>query len=157
MTTFAITGTRKAEVRTETELEALFRRFVGPFADPAAHAYLGGAAGIDTLALSWLARNTESLITVAVPVRVAEQPRPAQVEIAAAARAGRLHELVELGHPAGLGDAAYNARNRWLVDRAELLIGFPLTTEDDGSGTWYTLGYAARQGIPRLIVSLAHS
>ncbi|WP_284748261.1 DUF4118 domain-containing protein [Amycolatopsis sp. RTGN1] len=37
-----------------------------------------------------------------------------------------------------LGSPAYHARNRWMVDRSELVIGFPRGT-NQAQGTWYTL------------------
>lgn len=150
----AITGTRQTEAHSIEDLDALFAKFLGPFATPSSHWYLGGASGIDTLALSWLVHHSSCSISVAVPVRVVDQAADAQAAIATAQRLGRLHELVELAHPAGLGDAAYTARNQWLVDHAELLIGFPLTADDDGSGTWATLVYAGLRKCPRLIVPL---
>ncbi len=38
-----------------------------------------------------------------------------------------------------------------MVDRGQLVIAFP-RGEDQTSGTWYTVNYAAEQGKPRLIV-----
>lgn len=61
---------------------------------------------------------------------------------------GEIVELRQVGHPSA---EAYHYRNRWMVDRGQLVIAFP-RGEDQTSGTWYTVNYAAEQGKPRLIV-----
>ncbi|QYN40986.1 hypothetical protein K1T35_47450 (plasmid) [Pseudonocardia sp. DSM 110487] len=46
------------------------------------------------------------------------------------------------------------ARNRDIVDVADLLIGCPGGEEEwPGSGTWYTINYARTSGVPLLVVS----
>ncbi|MFB7532504.1 hypothetical protein ACFC0C_30675 [Streptomyces sp. NPDC056178] len=57
---------------------------------------------------------------------------------------------MELGAPE-LRTPAYHARNRWMVDRTSMTIGFPHAAEPS-TGTWQTIGYTAEQGKPRLIV-----
>ncbi|MFE3719335.1 hypothetical protein [Streptomyces cyaneofuscatus] len=50
MRAVAITGTRKTGHKSLTEYANLFEQYLGPFA-PAAHFYIGGAVGIDSLAI----------------------------------------------------------------------------------------------------------
>ncbi|MEC3978910.1 hypothetical protein [Amycolatopsis sp. H20-H5] len=143
-----ITGTRSIPV--ESELPYLFDGYLRPFSAPDAHFYLGGAAGIDTAALDWLAERSQASLTVVVPCAVADQPAAAVTSIRRWQNVGRLVEIVELGADR-LGTAAYHARNRWMVDRSGFVIGFPRGTEPT-SGTWYTVNYAAEQCKPRLVV-----
>lgn len=145
-----ITGSRSTDHRDRADYHEMFRAYLEPFAAPAARFYLGGASGIDTLVLNWLAEHTKVSITVAVPCTVADQPPDARDSITTARENGRLAELVELEQPS-LGARAYHARNRWMVDRSALVIGFP-HGDDPLSGTWFTLNYAADQGRARLIV-----
>ncbi len=145
-----ITGTRS--IPAGSDLPDLFDGYLRPFADSDAHFYLGGAVGIDTAALDWLADVSQVLLTVVVPCTVADQPAAAVASICRWQDVGRLAEIVELGADR-LGTAAYYARNRWMVDRSAFVIGFPRGT-DQGSGTWYTVNYAAEQGKPRLILPL---
>lgn len=154
MRSIAVTGSRDTGGRSEAEFESLLAAYLGPFADADSSWQLGGASGIDTLALSWLLRHSVSRLTVAVPVRLADQPADAREQVENARAADRLDQLVELAHPEGRGEASYELRNRWLVDHSSLVVGFPLTSEPDGSGTWQTLQYAAHRKLPRLIVPL---
>ncbi|SDU62841.1 DNA recombination-mediator protein A [Amycolatopsis marina] len=145
-----ITGTRSITAQAETQLTGLFDDYLRPFADPNATFYLGGAAGIDTSALDWLAEHTQAALTVVVPCTVADQPAVAGEAIHRWQRGGRLAGVVEL-RAEKLGSSAYHARNRWMVDRSGFVIGFPQGS-DSTSGTWYTVNYAADQGKPRLVV-----
>jgi hypothetical protein len=147
-----ITGTRSVPAAAGDRLDELFRDYLLPFASADLMFYVGGAVGIDSLTLTWLARNTNAALTVVTPCSLKDQPEAAQEAVEACRRAGRLAELVELGGER-LGTATYHARNRWMVDRSGFVVGFPVG-EDDGSGTWYTLNYSAEQGKPRLIVPL---
>lgn len=143
-----ITGTRSTGHRDLAEYRALFENYVRPFAQPGVRFHLGGASGIDSLALLWLAGETEVELVVAVPAKLADQPGDARHAVDTAREADRLAELVELeGQTRTDG---YHARNRWMVDRSEMTIGFPRTAS--GGGTWYTLDYTASQDKPRLIV-----
>lgn len=152
----AVTGTRAVPDATPHTVQAALADHLGPFCAQDTTWLLGGAAGIDTLALAWLADQSDrGRIVVAVPVTVAAQPAAAAAAIRAAEVAGRLDELVELNHPDGLGAAAYTARNRWLVDRADVVVGFPLTPTDDGSGTWETLRYARAARRPVVVAALS--
>ena len=145
-----ITGTRSSADDAGRQLSAVFDDYLRPFADAAATFYIGGAAGIDTAALTWLAENSRAFLVVVVPCTVADQPAVAGEAIRRFDRGGRLVEIVEL-RADKLGTAAFHARNCWMVDRSGFVIGFPRGT-DHTSGTWFTLNYAAEQGKPRLIV-----
>lgn len=147
MRTVTITGTRKTDHKTLTEYDALFAQYLGPFA-PAAHFYIGGALGVDSLALLWLAGRTTAAITIVAPGTMSRQPAEAQEAVARTR--GRITEIVELA-AAELQAPAYHARNRWMVDHTSMTIGFPHTTEPS-TGTWQTINYTAEQGKPRLIV-----
>ncbi|RLV78698.1 hypothetical protein D3C57_109975 [Streptomyces rapamycinicus NRRL 5491] len=144
-----ITGTRSTAHRDLTSYAELFSRYLAPFADAGTCFYIGGAKGIDSLVLLWLAGNSEARITVVVPGAVQQQPAEARQAIT---RGGaRIAEVVELGAQE-LGAPAFHARNRWMVDRSEMVIGFPLAGARTQSGTWYTINYGAEQGKAQLIV-----
>jgi predicted Rossmann fold nucleotide-binding protein DprA/Smf involved in DNA uptake len=147
-----ITGTRSVDEDTALLLAGLFADYLRPFADADAAFYLGGAVGIDSAALDWLAEHTQAGLTVVVPCTVADQPAAAAETIARWNNRGRLGAVVELDAQR-LGTEAYHARNRWMVDRSGLVIGFPRAGEPT-SGTWYTVNYGADQGKPTLIVPL---
>jgi predicted Rossmann fold nucleotide-binding protein DprA/Smf involved in DNA uptake len=150
-TAITITGSRATGHRPLREYDAVFAEYLAPFAQEETHFYLGGANGIDSLALLWLATRTRSKISVAVPGTTAGQPPDACQAIATIQKSGRLSELVALRHASHPSTEAYHHRNRWMVDRSEFVIAFP-HGEDEASGTWYTANYAAEQGKPRLIV-----
>jgi hypothetical protein len=145
-----ITGARSIPAESTLLLPGLFDSYVAPLAGPDAHFYLGGAAGIDTAALDWLAARSRASLTVVVPCTVADQPVVAAESVRRWRDARRLAQVVEL-EADRLGTAAYHARNRWMVDRSGFVIGFPRGAEPT-SGTWYTLNYAAALGKPRLVV-----
>lgn len=148
--TVTITGPRSLTAASEARLPKLFENYLGPFADPDAHFYLGGAVGIDTAAMDWLAGHTQASLTVVLPCTVADQPEVARTAIHLWQQRDRLTEVVELD--AGKLDASsFHARNRWMVDHSGFVIGFPQGTHPSG-GTLYTLDYATEQGKPRLVV-----
>ena len=149
----AITGTRSIGDAPVGELAEAFEAYLRPFSDAEAHFYVGGASGVDTAALQWLATNSAAALTVVVPCRIVDQPVGSAELIERLRGEERLSDVVELGATL-LGKAAYHARNRWMVDRAGLVIGFPRGDESHGGGTWYTLEYAAEQGKARLVVPL---
>jgi predicted Rossmann fold nucleotide-binding protein DprA/Smf involved in DNA uptake len=151
-TAITITGTRATEHRPATEYHEIFAEYLAPFAANRVHFYIGGASGIDTLALLWLAHEAASEITVAVPGTVSGQPVDAREAIAVCENGGRT-EVVELRHDGHPSAEAYHFRNRWMVDRSEFVIAFP-RGDDRRQGTWYTADYAAEQGKPRLIVPI---
>ncbi len=148
-----ISGSRQTGHRGQEEYDQLFAEFLAPFADTdQARVFVGGAKGIDSLALTWLVKSTPANIVVAAPGTVERQPDDARAAITEALGSGRV-EVAELAHPGFPGTAAYHARNRWMVDRAQLLVAFPYGN-DPNSGTWYTIRYAADQAKPRLIVPI---
>ena len=50
-------------------------------------------------------------------------------------------------------EKGYLERDRDIVDACDILVGFPNTKEPrNRSGTWYTLRYAVREGVPARIV-----
>ncbi|MFF1483160.1 hypothetical protein ACIGZH_01545 [Streptomyces sp. NPDC058319] len=147
--TLAITGTRQTGHHELSWYVNLFERYLGPWATPETRWYIGGARGVDSLSVLWLAGNSRSRITIVVPGTVAQQPADARQAIERCR--DRIDEIVELG-AAELRTPAYHARNRWMVDRSEAVAGFPLAGAEGTSGTWQTINYAASQGKPRLIV-----
>ncbi|GHH89117.1 hypothetical protein GCM10018793_71010 [Streptomyces sulfonofaciens] len=84
-----------------------------------------------------------------MPGTVGQQPAEARQAIERCR--DRIGEIIEL-HAAELLAPAYHARNRHMVDRAQMVIGFPLEGPEGTSGTWQTINYASSQGKPRLIV-----
>jgi len=161
-TEIAITGTRRVPVTFDcTEL---FENTLRPFivapnvvrrlnSDHVARVFVGGAVGIDTEALYWLADHTMAKIVVVVPWTVADQPINAQEAIYHAQTIGRVEDVVELKAD-HRGPDAYHARNRYMVDHAELVIGFPLRItypDPRQGGTWATLNYADSRDKPVLI------
>lgn len=149
----AITGTRSIGDAPVDGLAEAFEAYLRPFCDSTAHFYVGGASGVDTAALQWLAKNSEAALTVVVPCRIVDQPAGSAEVVDRLRGEERLADVVEMGATL-LGKAAYHARNRWMVDRSDLVIGFPRGDESVGGGTWYTLNYAAEQGKVRLVVPL---
>lgn len=153
LTSIAISGTRSIDHRADGDYFRLFTDLVAPYAQwgEAVRFYLGGAPGIDTLGLRWLAEETRAILTVVVPAFVAAQPEPARDAVHAAVAAGRVDLVVELEQPDFPSTAAYHVRNRYMVDNSEMLIAFPLASGAAG-GTLQTIEYAAAKGLPRLIV-----
>ena len=146
-----ISGTRSTSHHPDGWFTALFERYVKPFVDADVHVYVGGAPGIDTLALRWLTELACIRITVVVPARLADQPIEARDAVAGALRDERLTDLVELRHPSFPEPEAYHARNRWMVDHSGLLVAFPLS-DGSASGTGQTIEYAATKRLPHLVV-----
>lgn len=146
-----ITGTRSTGHRELAGYAALFAEYLDPFARPGVRFYLGGATGIDSLALLWLADHTDAQLHLVVPATLADQPADARHAAVTVQDSGRLAELVELGGPART--PGYHARNRWMVDRSQMTIGFPRAGTAEG-GTWHTLDYTADQDKPRLVVPI---
>ncbi|MGW5683442.1 hypothetical protein [Nonomuraea sp. NPDC003754] len=145
----AITGTRSTGHRELGWFADLFNTYLAPFAVDDAHFYIGGAVGIDSLSLLWLAGNSTSHITIVAPGTVEQQPAEARKALARCR--DRITEIVELG-ATKLQTDAYFARNCWMVDHADMVIGFPRLGVEGTSGTWQTINYGASQGKARLIV-----
>jgi hypothetical protein len=81
-----ITGSRRTEHRERAEYGLLFDAYLRPFAGEDSHIYVGGAVGIDTLALDWLAEHTPAALTVVVPCTLADQPEQARQTVLRATR-----------------------------------------------------------------------
>lgn len=147
MKAIAITGIRGTDPNVAYGL--VFDQYLRPFTHGQIRFYLGGAKGIDTEALVWLTTNTKVNVTIAVPATLADQPDQAQSAI----RQALLTEgnyLVELRQT--LTSSGYYHRNRWMVDRADMVVGFPSRIHPDRGGTAYTLRYASGKRLPRLVV-----
>lgn len=151
MLRITVTGARATGDGEDSGYQALFARWLAPFLVGDCLVHVGGAVGIDTLALRWLTAREHVAVRVVVPCRVADQPAAAREAIAAAARLPAV-SVVELMAPV-LGATAYHDRNRWMVDRSDLVVGFPLD-DDSRSGTWQTLDYARSLRRPYLVVGL---
>jgi hypothetical protein len=144
-----ITGTRSTAHRDLEDYAALFGIYIRPFALPGTRFYLGGATGIASIALQWLAWETPADLHVVVPGRLEDQPADARHAVAMVRADSRLAELTEL--KGTLDTPGYHARNRWMTDRSDMAIGFPLAGKDSGGAVW-TLEYARSAGLPCLIV-----
>ena len=145
-----VTGTRAVPSEPDACLEGLFETFLRPFAGPHTTVHVGGAAGIDTAALDWLGRRSDAAVVVVVPGAVCDQPEVAVRAVRRWQSSGQLAAVIELGAER-IGTDAYHARNRWMVDRSRLVVGFP-KGDDPTSGTRYTLDYATGLGLPRVVV-----
>jgi len=132
----AITGSRSGV--GPARIEEALSEYVGEGHDW----LLGGAVGVDTDALRYLAR-CEERITVIVPQTLDNQPEKAREVIQSAVAGGAV--LVEPGYGVELYGKACLARNRMMVDRAEMVIAFPRGPEVLRSGTWATVRYARKE------------
>ncbi|MER5549831.1 hypothetical protein ABT072_47435 [Streptomyces sp. NPDC002589] len=94
--------------------------------------YIGGLVDIDSLSLLCLAGNSQARITVAAPGTVAQQPAEARQAIERCR--DRIAEIIELGD-GELCTPAYHVRNRYMADRTQMVIGFPLEGPGGTSGT----------------------
>jgi hypothetical protein len=146
-----VTGTRSTGHREPEDYPVLFGIYIRPFALPDTRFYLGGATGIDSIALKWLARETSASLHVVVPGRLDDQPADARHAVAMVRSTGRLAELTEL--ESTLDTPGYHARNQWMADRSSMVIGFPLSGRDSGGAVW-TLEYARSLGLPCLNVPI---
>ena len=108
--------------------------------------YLGGARGVDTDALNYLADTQPGSIRhVVVPNRVIDQPAAAQAAIKKNATV-----ITELKNT---GRNRFQLRNRFMVDRSQRLSAFY-----DGrksGGTYNTIKYARMRGKPVTLHSLS--
>jgi hypothetical protein len=110
-----ITGTRSISDEDGDRLQSLFRDYLLPFAT--AHFYIGGAAGVDTATLDWLAEHTSATLTVVVPCTVADQSH------AIRARAHAVHAEVQAR--AGNSTNAAIALDRARKTIEQLSVGDP--------------------------------
>ena len=130
-----ITGSRDTEHRDPAEYGLLFDAYLSPFAGEGAHIYVGGALGIDTLALDWLAEHTAAALTVVVPCTLADQPEQARQSVLRNIRRAQRVALVELGAPR-LGAEAYQpATAGWWTAAISSSGSHTVTTRGAGPGT----------------------
>jgi hypothetical protein len=145
-----ITGTRQTSDVDPDDLRELFLRYLLPFNLTTTHWYVGGATGLDTLALDWLRGVAIGKVTVVVPAELKNQPADAHAVIFTALAVRPSFELVELRDSRFPKAPAMHARNHWMVDRSGFVIGFPHRSKRS-EGTRLTLEYAEGLGRPRLI------
>jgi len=129
----SITVTGSRDIDRETG-RIMFFRHLTPLLGEGRIWFLGGARGIDEWATEWLVESGETCRAV-VPFTKAEQPRSVQVWL------DKISEVVELRLPHS--KSAYIVRNRYMVDRSALVIGF---WSGKPGGTLSTLEYALRNG-----------
>lgn len=145
-----ISGTRKTRSINPRDLAIVFRAATYVFDEDDTTWYVGGATGIDTLFLDWMIVRLQGFIHIVIPTKLEDQPRDAQRAIRnALSQLPRDVMLTELNSKAGSPEKYY-VRNRFMVDRSQMLLGFPHETELS-SGTGYTINYAATIGVPRMI------
>jgi hypothetical protein len=145
-----ITGPREVDDIDIRTFGTLFRFFLGSFDKPDVNWFVGGARGVDTIALHWLWLEGVGHITVVVPHFVSDQPECAQKMIMDVQTYApeRLH-VVELEHDLFPEAPAFHDRNHYMVDRSNLTIGFPHRTRPS-RGTRATLQYAKDMNVARL-------
>ena len=125
----------------------LVERGFGPFAG---EAYCGMAQGFDQWAAE-VCLDRQIPFIAAVPFQGYEKlwPPAAQAWVRyLCGRAARVHYVSQGGQVRDRRGAALacDARNRWMVDRADLLIS--CWDGEPGGGTWNTLQYAKAKGLP---------
>jgi len=145
----AVTGNRGVTAADRRTIRRALRELLA--ASDVETIYFGGALGADTAALLAalaLRRGGRPRLVVVVPDTLEAQPR----ETREASR--RADELVELRRPIVASDRwrAYHLRNRWLVDRASLLLAF--WDGQPRSGTGATVAYARRRGVAVQVVEV---
>jgi hypothetical protein len=147
-----ITGTRDTNGIRKMALRTLFFSVAKPFDSSLTTWYVGGAKGIDTEFLEWVVDNTMGRVHIVVPDIVKTQPLAARIVIEKALESDHLTAKVSLTELAGGQNAnSYHARNRYMVDRSQAIIGFPHATQPS-RGTYYTLRYAEQsRNLPRFI------
>lgn len=129
MPSIAFTGNRDYSDRA-----ALYRGLDDLKAD---RYYFGGARGADTDALEYISKTQPlSERIVVVPNRLEDQPATAQAVI-------RDHAsfVIELKNE---GPGRFQARNMYMVDRADQVVAF--TDGRESGGTYNTIQYAKSQG-----------
>ena len=125
-----ITGSRDVDRETA---RVLFEQHLSPFLAQGRTWLVGTAHGVDEWALEWLLENSETCWTV-VPYTRFKQPQWVQPLLE------QVERIVELQLPKR--KTATSARNRHLVDLAQIVFGF---WSSKGGGTVKTLKYALRQ------------
>ena len=125
-----ITGSRDIDRDTA---RALFEQHLSPFLSQGRTWLAGTGRGVDEWALEWLLENSETCWTVVPYTRFKVSQRLQSV-------LEQVDRIVELQLPKR--KTATSARNRHLVDLAQIVFGF---WSSKGGGTLKTLKYALRQ------------
>jgi hypothetical protein len=111
---------------------------------------VGGAIGMDHHALGYLIElGKASNVTIVVPGRLEQQPESVKPRIYGAISEGAL--LVQLQAPDFPSAGAYHDRNRWMLNRSEFGLFYPLMGQHKG-GTHELLKEAQRRDMPRTVV-----
>jgi predicted Rossmann fold nucleotide-binding protein DprA/Smf involved in DNA uptake len=146
-----ISGTRATHESYEGAYYAAFKVSLLPLAMGGAKFHVGGARGIDHLALGYLMElGKASNVTIVVPGRLEQQPHEVKPRLYQAISEGAL--LIQLQAIDFPSAPAYHARNRWMLNRSEYLAAYPLVGEDRKGGTWTTINEAMRRDMPRTVV-----
>lgn len=145
-----ITGPRDVDDIDIRDFGILFRGLLLPFDGPDTKWLVGGARGVDTIALRWLFYECRGPVVVVVPSLLNEQPQ----ESIQAVRDFQLYSperinVVELKHENFPMPAAFHDRNHYMVDASNLVAGFPHRTRPS-NGTRATLKYAKEMNVARL-------
>jgi hypothetical protein len=149
-----ITGPRDVVGIEMKTFGRLFRTFLAPFDGSQTTWLVGGAAGLDTIALHWLWLEGRGHVMVIVPDIVNNQPHESVDMI----RNVQLHaperlSVIELEHENFPMPNSFHDRNHYMVDASDLVIGFPHRTKKC-NGTRATLQYAMDRGVARLVYEL---
>jgi hypothetical protein len=137
----------------------LFERYLLPSVEHADKFYVGGARGMDTKAFVYVLENCIVTVNVVVPFELSDQPR----EFKDAYRKYKKDpafkkriKLIELrsGLKGGAVARAMHLRNEHMIDHSQLLVANPLERYESTGGTWQSIRYAERVGVPRLIASI---
>lgn len=145
-----ITGPREVDDIDIRTFGTLFKFFLGSFDKPDVNWFVGGARGVDTIALHWLWLEGVGHVTVVVPHFIGDQPECSwnmirDVQMYAPERL----TVVELEHDQFPEPSAFHDRNHYMVDRSNLVVGFPHRTRPS-RGTRATLKYAKDMNVARL-------
>ncbi|GGM06191.1 hypothetical protein GCM10010129_57350 [Streptomyces fumigatiscleroticus] len=92
--TAAMTGTRSTGHHEIIWYGDLFATYLGPWTTPDARFCIGGAKGVDSPSLWWLAKKSTSSLVIVVPGTVEQQPAEARQAITRCR--DRIAEVVEL-------------------------------------------------------------
>lgn len=145
-----ITGPRQIDGIEMKTFGSLFKKFLAPFDRPDTLWFVGGAAGLDTVSLHWLWLEGTGDVVVVVPGKLNQQPADAVAMVhEVTSYAPWRIQVTELEHPDFPQPAAYHNRNHFMVDRSDLVIGFPHRIRSS-RGTRATLQYAKDMNVARL-------
>lgn len=133
-----ISGIRDLADSSVSDVEEVIRSLLK--ADPAV-VIVGGARGVDTVALRTAAAIAPGKILVVVPGRVRDQPAQARGVIERSGAHGIAEMNLDPRHP-----GSYHARNRRMLSEADVLLAFTDGRKTGGTGS--TIQEALKRGIP---------